>query len=114
MADATVSLPSTGDHMAPHLLYAASFLLNYPKASTRGKYSLDLRIYFDWCTAMGVDPLAAQRYHVQAFARHLQDERGNGPATVCGSCAQVPGRPQVTSVYDFPETMPQIDIAPTP
>lgn len=88
MADLTaptshdLTTPGGADPMAPHLLAAASFLTQYPKQNTREAYALDLRIYFDWCRTAGIDPLAARRFHVQAFALYLQDERRNGPASI--------------------------------
>lgn len=82
MFDRTLMLPGGSDHMAPHLICAAAFLLNYPKQSTREEYTSDLRMYFNWCTEMGIDPLAAQRYHVQGYARWLADVRGLMPATI--------------------------------
>lgn len=78
-----VAVTGGDDPMAPYLLAAASFLTQFPKRNTREAYALDLRIYFAWCRANGIDPLAVKRFHVQAFALHLQDERRNGPASVC-------------------------------
>ena len=70
------------DHMAPHLLAAASFLMQFTNRNTRSAYAVDLRIYFDWCATQGIDPLRAKRFNAQTFILHLQENRGNGPASV--------------------------------
>lgn len=83
MDDRTLTLPGVTDHMAPHLLCAAGFLLNYTRASTRAEYGYDLKQFFGWCAEMGLtDPLTAKRMHLQAYARWLQDVRGYAPKTI--------------------------------
>lgn len=77
----SLTLPGT-DPMAPHLICAAGFLMGYRRENTRAAYALDLRIYLDWCTAQRIDPMLARRWHIQAFAIHLEQDRRNGPATV--------------------------------
>ncbi len=49
---------------------AAAFLLGY-EGSTRAAYSYDLRAWFTWCGEHKIDPLEAQRAHVDAYARTL-------------------------------------------
>lgn len=61
--------------------FLRGFLVRY-KGETRKLYEIDLRIYFDWCAAAGIDPLAARRADVETFARYLESERGNRPSTV--------------------------------
>jgi len=58
------------------------FPARYSSKATASAYSLDLRLLFQWCAAQGVDPLDATRTHLELFARHLEDDRGNAPATV--------------------------------
>lgn len=60
---------------------AAAFLSRYG-GETRKLYTADLRIFFAWCQRVGVRPLEVERPHVEFFARHLEDERGNMPASV--------------------------------
>lgn len=62
-------------------LAAAGFLARYNGQSFEA-YRLDLRLFHDWCTSVGLDPLLAQRPHLELFARHLEHERGNAPSTV--------------------------------
>ena len=54
---------------------AAAFLLGY-EGATRAAYGRDLRHWFDWCAAHDLDPLAAQRAHVDAYARTLAEVDG--------------------------------------
>lgn len=81
MFDRTLVLPGV-DHMAPHLLAAASFLTGFTNPNTRAAYALDLRLYFEWCAGHGLDPLAARRMHLQAYVLHLAEQRGNAPASI--------------------------------
>ena len=83
MSDSTsLVVPGSPDPMAPHLLAAASFLMSFLNVNTRGAYATDLRIYFAWCERNKIDPLKAKRFHVQAFANYLTEERGNKSASV--------------------------------
>ena len=62
MHDAT-RLPAvpTPDPFGPAALAAMTFLGRYLNRNTRDAYALDLRIFFEWCAAVGIDPLAAKR-----------------------------------------------------
>jgi integrase/recombinase XerD len=55
---------------------AADFLAYYT-GNTRSMYAADLRMFFAWCEQQQLDPLHARRSHVEAFARHLEVDRGN-------------------------------------
>lgn len=57
------------------------FLARYP-VPTRKIYRSHLKQWFDYCGLHGVDPLAAQRAHIEAWARHLHEERGLKKSTV--------------------------------
>ena len=35
-----------------------------------------------WCRSVGINPLEVKRPHIEFFARHLEEERGNRPASV--------------------------------
>ncbi|MEF9407167.1 tyrosine-type recombinase/integrase [Rhodococcus sp. IITD102] len=85
MSDATL-LPLAGGPSAPARftpfdLAVAGFLARY-SGQTFASYQTDLRLYSQWCDSVGLDPLAAQRPHLELFARHLELERGNAPSTV--------------------------------
>jgi len=107
LAESSVSGESTMSETSPdpvRISRAAAavvgFLARYSSKATVSAYSLDLRLLFQWCAAQGVDPLDATRTHLELFARHLEDDRGNGPASVhrrlstsfVGSVARPSGR----------------------
>src|SRR5690242_11755807 len=62
----------------PSVPVAAAFLLGY-EAATRAAYEGDLRAWFSWCVDHDLDPLTAQRVHVDAYSRTL-GEIGPKPA----------------------------------
>jgi site-specific recombinase XerD len=74
---------------------AAVFLLGY-EGSTRSAYGRDLRAWFAWCAGHDVDPLTAQRAHVDAYARTLaevpdKDGKTKSPATVARHLSTLSG-----------------------
>jgi site-specific recombinase XerD len=42
----------------------------------------DLRCYLTWCAERGLDPLAAQRPHLELYIRWMQEIRRFKPSTV--------------------------------
>lgn len=78
--DGIATLP-TFSMVTDEEIAAASFLARY-RGETRKLYMSDLRIYFDWCARHGLKPLQVERAHVEFFARHLEEERQNMPASV--------------------------------
>ncbi|MEU2002080.1 tyrosine-type recombinase/integrase [Rhodococcus sp. NPDC019627] len=77
----SASTSVTGFRFSPFELIVAGFLARY-KGGTFDSYQLDLRLYTNWCNTVGLDPLSAERPHLELFARHLEIERGNAPSTV--------------------------------
>jgi site-specific recombinase XerD len=69
----------------------AAFLLSYPTKHTRRAYASDLGIWFAFCDTVGVDPLSANRAHVDAWARKLAEIDGRSPATVARKLSAVSG-----------------------
>jgi len=69
---------------------AAAFLLAY-EGATRAAYSRDLRAWFKWCAPLDLDPLTAQRAHVDAYARTLAEVEGRSPATVARHLSSISG-----------------------
>ncbi len=63
---------------------AVGFLLGYDKAHTRNAYASDLRCFARWCTQTGIAPLAAQRAHVDAYARSIETGPETGVETFTG------------------------------
>lgn len=53
-------------------LARAGFLARYRNDHTRRGYSIALNQWFRWCDQHGLDPLDAQRAHIELFARELE------------------------------------------
>src|SRR5438034_10254430 len=68
-------LPSVPpDHLVPFTdqlrLAVAAYLARF-KGSSREHTESDLRSYLAWCAAQGLDPLAAQRPHLELYIRYI-------------------------------------------
>jgi site-specific recombinase XerD len=73
MSNTTTLLPFQPDAMSPAHLAAVSFLARY-SSRTHTPYAFQLRRWFAWCEANGLDPLVGvQRAHVELYIRHLGD-----------------------------------------
>ncbi|WP_044476425.1 tyrosine-type recombinase/integrase [Rhodococcus aetherivorans] len=65
-----------------HDLLIGGFLARYKGQSFKA-YELDMRIWVDWCRSYGIDPIfGIERPHIELFARYLEMERHNAPASV--------------------------------
>ena len=51
----------------------------------------DLRCFVTWCEERGLDPLAAQRPHVELYVRWMQEVRPYKPYTISRRVAVVAG-----------------------
>jgi site-specific recombinase XerD len=69
----------------------AAFLLSYSVGHTRRAYGTDLEEWFSFCNAMSLEPLAASRAHVDAWARKLGEIDNRTPATVARKLTAVSG-----------------------
>jgi integrase/recombinase XerD len=67
----------------------AGWLLGYGSVHTRRAYARDLTGWVRWCGELEVDPLSADRVHVDAWARHLTEQLQLAPATVARRLAAV-------------------------
>lgn len=78
---ATISrhVPTTFDTLD---LMVEGFLARFDSPATRTAYAGDLALWRSWCEAVGIEALAAERSHIEFFARWLQVERRNGKASV--------------------------------
>jgi integrase/recombinase XerD len=56
-------------------LVASAFLVTFQQP-TRTGYQLSLKSWFQWCEAVGITPLQAQRAHIELWIRELE-EKGN-------------------------------------
>lgn len=61
--------------------WAVAWLLGYGP-STRQAYARAARNFFEFCKREGIDPLEARRAVVAAWARHMAEVDGLGPATI--------------------------------
>jgi len=88
-------LPGSLDDDPFHRL-AAAWLLGHG-GHTQTAYRRDLTAWARWCEQMGVHPLAAERFHVDAWVRHLTTEpqgrtaRPASPATVVRRLSAISG-----------------------
>ena len=58
----------------------AAYLARF-KGSSRAHTESDLRCYLAWCAEHGLDPLAAQRPHLELYIRWMQEIRRFKPST---------------------------------
>ena len=65
-----------------HLRLAVAAYLARFKGSSREHTESDLRCYLAWCAERGLDPLAAQRPHLELYIRWMQEIRRFKPSTV--------------------------------
>jgi site-specific recombinase XerD len=59
----------------------AAYLARY-RGLSREHTASDLRVFLDWCAERGVDPLVAQRAHLELYVRWCQEVRRFKPSTV--------------------------------
>jgi site-specific recombinase XerD len=86
-------------------LAAAGYLARYSGA-TRETYRVTLKILWNWCNTLGVDVLTIRRPVLELFARYLEEERHNSPATVAHHLSIVRG------FYSFAEIDQYIERSP--
>ena len=53
-------------------MHAMAFLARYRVEHTRRSYEIALRQWFGWCEQYDLDPLEAERKHIEVFARELE------------------------------------------
>jgi integrase/recombinase XerD len=68
----------------------AAYLARF-KGSSRAHTESDLRCYLAWCAGRGLDPLAAQRPHLELHIRWMQEIRRFKPSTVSRRFSVVAG-----------------------
>jgi integrase/recombinase XerD len=71
-------------------LAVAAYLARF-KGSSREHTESDLRCYLSWCAERGLDPLAAQRPHLELYIRWMQEIRRFRPSTVSRRFSVVAG-----------------------
>jgi integrase/recombinase XerD len=71
-------------------LAAAAYLARF-KGQSRVHSESDLRAFVTWCCDRGLDPLRADRPHLELYVRWMQEIRGYKPSTVSRRMAVVAG-----------------------
>lgn len=74
----------------PLHLAVAAYLTRY-KGRTRVHAESDLRLYVQWCRERNLEPLAAQRPHIELYVRWMQEVRRYRPSTVSRQLSIVAG-----------------------
>jgi hypothetical protein len=64
------------------LRLAVAAYLTRVKGTSRTHTESDLRCYLVWCAERGLDPLAAQRPHLELYIRWMQEIRRFKPSTI--------------------------------
>ena len=73
------------------LRLAVAAYLDRFKGSSREHTESDLRCYLAWCAEQGLDPLAAQRPHLELYIRWMQEIRRFKPSTISRRFSVVAG-----------------------
>jgi site-specific recombinase XerC len=118
MTTSTTLLPFQPDAMTPAQLAAVSYLARY-SGHTHALYAYQLRRWFGWCEANGLDALTGvQRAHVELYIRHLRD-CGLRDSSICtmlhgvrGFCE--PGTPSWATPHHAARSGTQTGIEPHP
>jgi len=76
------SAPSSLGPIADQLRLAVAAYLARFKGSSREHTESDLRCYLIWCAERNLDPLAAQRLHLEMYIRWMQETRLFKPSTI--------------------------------
>ena len=64
--------PELHQHRSRAETHALAFLARYRNDQTRRGYETTLRQWFQWCRQADIDPLEAERHHIELFARELE------------------------------------------
>ncbi|WP_142058357.1 site-specific integrase [Pseudonocardia kunmingensis] len=88
-----VSLPALVEDGGGRLArLVVAWLLGYGSPHTRRAYARDLTGWATWCARLDVDPLVADRVHVDTWVRYLAEGVAFAPATVACRLAAVSAR----------------------
>lgn len=91
MATSQVLTPITLPPIDDRLLRAVAAYLARFKGTSRMHSESDLRAYLTWCREHALDPLAAQRPHLELYVRWMQEVRRYRPSTISRRLAVVAG-----------------------
>jgi integrase/recombinase XerD len=91
MATSQILIPVVLPHVSDRLRHAVAAYLARFKGQSRVHTESDLRCFVTWCEERGLDPLAAQRAHVELYVRWMQEVRRYKPSTISRRVAVVAG-----------------------
>ena len=91
MATSQILIPVVLPHVSDRLRHAVAAYLARFKGQSRVHTESDLRCFVTWCEERGLDPLAAQRPHVELYVRWMQEVRRYKPSTISRRVAVVAG-----------------------
>jgi integrase/recombinase XerD len=78
----------------------AGYLARY-KGLSRSHIESDIWVYLRWCAERGLDPLAAQRPHVELYVRWMQEVGRFKPSTVSRRMSIVAGFYRTTTIDEI-------------
>lgn len=84
----------TRGHIPRHELAAMTYLARFGGATVKNYTSL-LRSFFTWCADHDLDPIEAQRAHLELYVRHCEQVVKNHPSTIAHKIGVLRG------YYDF-------------
>lgn len=87
----TAQLLVPGDDASATLRIAVAAYLARFKGQSRVHTESDLRLFLTWCGHQGLDPLVAQRPHIELFLRWMQEIGRYKPSTVSRRLSVVAG-----------------------
>ena len=91
MATSQILIPVVLPPVSDRLRHAVAAYLARFKGQSRVHTESDLRCFVTWCEERGLDPLAAQRPHVELYVRWMQEVRRYKPSTISRRVAVVAG-----------------------
>lgn len=72
----------------PEQIVAAAFLSGY-REPTRTHHATNLKQYFAWCEKRGLDPMKAERPHIEMYGRWMEEVKGLQISTVANQLGTV-------------------------
>lgn len=99
-------LPATITITPDTRLSVAGFLGRY-SGRTRTQYEQSLELFFRWTLGHNLEPMRdIRRPHLELFIRHLEEGRGNAPATVSNRLAAISGWYEFAEIDGYIEKSP--------
>ena len=71
-------IPKMNDHSE---LLADSYLIQY-KGNTKKLYACHIKIFFEWCITVDIQPLAVTKLNIDQFQIYLEKDRHNSVGTI--------------------------------